>query len=902
MSASISAPVPSVASVAEESLEQALDFEALEAAFELTSGAALRAACRGVVARVNERLKQRFFGGAAVEEIVGLRAFCIDELIRRAWFHIGPGECPHALLAVGGYGRSELHPYSDVDICLLIDGRLDADIRERLENLIGFLWDIGLEIGHSVRTLAECAAVAGADVTVMTNLMEARLIVGPQPLFDALRAATSTAQMWPSERFFQAKVREQEQRHQRYNDAFQQLEPNLKESPGGLRDIQIISWLANRHFATADLRGLVDNGFLTADEYETLLRGRNHLWRIRCALHYLAGRREDRLLFDYQRRVSEVFGFVDESHNRAVEQFMRGFYRTVRELGRLNEMLLGLFREAILDADREPPATPLNRRFQIRGGFIEVTDKRVFQRTPPAILEIFLLIQRNPRIAGVRASTIRLIREHLHLIDDAFRRDIRARSLFMEIIREPRLVGHELQRMHRYGVLSAYLPEFARIEGLMQFDLFHAYTVDEHLLFVVRVMRRFSYPATEEDQPSLVRQAIERIPKLELLYIAGLFHDVGKGSGRDHAEVGAEAVTTFCRAHGLSHRDTQLAAWLVANHLAMSATAQREDIYDIDVVRRFAARIGDETRLDYLFLLTVADIRGTNPRLWTDWKRSLLFELYLATRRALCTDIDVRVARTNLIEATRQEARALLDGAPCAEAAISELWATLSEEYFLRHRPLEIAWHTRAILGAGEDGLPLIATENFANRGGTSVFVYAPDSDYLFAIATATLARLRLDVQDARIVTSSAGYTLDTFTVLDTETRSAVNDPRRLEDIRDRLRSALRTRELAPVQTSPAARRRLRNFSVPASVSFSPDPTHARTVMEVIATDRPGVLSLVGRALRNHGVRLQDARIATIGERAEDYFYITDTAGRPFDNPARQDALRGEIVAVLNQQ
>ncbi len=578
----------SVASVADESLEQALDFDALEAAFAGADGSAMRAACRAVLTRVNERLKQRFFGGAPVEEIVGLRAFCIDEIVRRAWSRVGPGNCAHALLAVGGYGRGELHPYSDVDICIVLGAALDDATRTCIEQLITFLWDIGLEVGHSVRTVDECAQAASGDITIMTNLMEARLLEGPPTLLAAVRTATANDRLWPTDLFFKAKMEEQERRHQRYNDAFQQLEPNIKESPGGLRDIQIIAWVANRHFHTAGLRGLIENGFLTAQEYDALVRGRNHLWRIRCALHYLAGRREDRLLFDYQRRVSEVFGFADESHNRAVEQFMRGFYRTVRELGRLNEMLLGLFQEAILHPDREVRAAPLNRRFQVRGNYIEVASDQVFRRTPPALLEIFLLIQRNPWIKGVRASTIRLIREHLNLIDDKFRRDIRARSLFMEIIRQPRLVGHELQRMHRYGVLSAYLPEFARIEGLMQFDLFHVYTVDEHLLFVLQMMRRFSYPLTEEDQPGLVRQAIERIPKLELLYIAGLYHDVGKGTGRDHSEVGAEEVTAFCRAHGLSNYDTNLVAWLVENHLVMSATAQREDIYDPDVVQRFA--------------------------------------------------------------------------------------------------------------------------------------------------------------------------------------------------------------------------------------------------------------------------------------------------------------------------
>ncbi len=885
-------------SLPEETLEQAIDFDALEAAFAGPSASA--SACRAVLSQANERLKQRFFGGAPVAEIVRLRAAFIDEVMLRAWRHWALAGSAHVLLAVGGYGRAELLPHSDVDICILLAGPLDGETQTKIEGFITFLWDISLEVGHSVRTVAECVTAAVDDITIMTNLMEARRIIGPEALLEALQAATDPTRIWPVDQFFVAKMTEQQQRHQRFNDAFQQLEPNIKESPGGLRDIQSIAWVANRHFRTAGLHGLNDHGFLTTDEYRALVRGRNHLWRIRCALHFMAGRREDRLLFEYQRRVSEVFGFVDESHNRAVEQFMRGFYRTVRELGRLNEMLLSLFQEAIIQREREARATPINRRFQLRGTYIEVVHEQVFKRSPHAMLEMFLLIQRNPWIKGVRASTIRLIRENLPLIDDTLRRDIRARSLFMEIIRQPRRIGHELMRMHRYGVLSAYLPEFARIEGLMQFDLFHVYTVDEHLLFVVQTMRRFSYPITEDDQPALVRQAIERIPKLELLYIAGLYHDVGKGSGRDHSELGAEEVVAFCQAHGLGQYDTNLVAWLVNNHLVMSSTSQRQDVFDPDVQQQFANLVGNENRLDYLFLLTIADIRGTNPQLWTSWKRSLIYELYLGTRRALRSGADLNLERTERIAQTRQEASRLLSVDAYPDHAVALLWSTLGDEYFLRHRPAELAWQTGAILDTDPDDLPVVAIRNFDNVGGTSVFIHAADVDYLFAIVAATLDRLRLDVQDARIITSKAGYALDTFIVLEAETRSIVTDAERIHDIRSRLRSAIKAQSIPQARSAPSINRRLRNFSVPASVTFTPDAVHERTIMEVIATDRPGFLAVVGSVMQRQGIRLHDARIGTIGERAEDYFHITDFENRPLDDLARQDALRQEILVALD--
>lgn len=878
-----------------------LDTAALSAALDHRSGELPPIAqVKPVLQRFNDALKSAFFDGLPAESVVHARAAAVDQVVRAVWRLFELDRSDHTVLAVGGYGRGELHPYSDVDIAIVTTEAATEVERQEIEGFVRYLWDLGLEVGNSVRTVAETAIAAQSDITIMTNLLEARVLSGPDATFADVQAALAPSRMWNSEEFFTAKSREQERRHERFNDAFQQLEPNIKESPGGLRDIQVIAWVANRHFNSRGLAELPGHGFLSEDEFAALQRGQSHLWRIRCALHFLAGRREDRLLFDHQKRVAELFGYTDAAHNRAVEHFMKDFYRTVRELSRLNEILLGLFQEAILQRDREVRTSPLSRRFQVRGNYIEAVNDSVFTRTPPALLEIFLLMQKNPTIKGVRASTIRLIRSHLHLIDDKFRKDIRARSLFMEIIREPRRIGHELQRMHRYGVLPAYLPPFARVEGLMQFDLFHVYTVDEHLLFVVLQMRRFSYPITSEDQPPLIRQVIERLPKLELLYLAGLFHDVGKGQGRDHSETGAEDVTEFGQNHGLSVYDTNLVTWLVRNHLVMSNVAQRQDIYDPEVVTAFAALVGDQIRLDYLFLLTIADIRGTNPKLWTSWKQSLLSELYLLTLRRLRGGAESPNDKAERILETKNEARQHIDAEQFPEHAVALLWSTLGDDYFLRHRPIEIAWHTEAILGADADDLPVVAIRNFEHRGSTSIFIYAVDMDYLFAISTATLDRLRLDVQDARIITSEANYTLDTYSVLDAETRSPVEDPLRLQEIQTRLRSSIRAREIPNARSPHAGQRRLQHFKFPASVEFAPDAAHHRTVMEVIATDRPGFLSVVGRAMQNCGVRLHDARIATIGERAEDYFYITDFADQPVTDEAVRTRLRTSIVDALD--
>ncbi|MEQ8496275.1 MAG: [protein-PII] uridylyltransferase, partial [Gammaproteobacteria bacterium] len=545
---------------------------------------------------------------------------------------------------------------------------------------------------------------------------------------------------------------------------------------------------------------------------------------------------------------------------------------------------------------------PLNRRFNIRNDAIEVRYPGVFRRRPQALLEIFLLMQQHPEIKGVRASTIRLIREHLDLIDERFRHDIRSRSLFLEILRQPRRIAHELMRMHRYGVLGAYLPAFARVAGLMQFDLFHIYTVDEHSLVLVRNLRRFSFPERAEDCPGHCRAALERVPKLELLYVAGLFHDIAKGRQGDHSVLGAEEAVAFCSAHGFSNYDTHLVAWLVRNHLLMSATAQRKDIYDPAVIAEFAREVGDEIHLDYLYLLTVADIRATNPELWTSWKASLLGELYRATRRLMHRSPDAAVEITERVRALRAEAGELIRARRLhlPPARLQRFWDELGDDYFVRHRADEIAWHAAVVLGASADELPIVATRAVPSRGCIAVFVYARDGAALFALTTAALDRLQLDIQDARIMTTAAGFTLDTYMVLEREGGRGADDGMRLEEIAARVRATLLGE--APVQP-PAplgTRRKLRHFHIPTEVNFSRDE-HRRSVMEVIATDQPGLLSRIGHVLEACEIHLIEARIATFGERVEDYFYIATRDGGPCTDAATQARLRGGIVEALDR-
>ena len=845
----------------------------------------------------NQYLITLFEQGEPIGTLVHQRAWFIDQLLLRAW-DLKINLQKLSLIAVGGYGRGELHPSSDIDLMVLLPSRINADIKTRIEDFLRFLWDIGLEVGHSVRTIRECVKEAGADITVATNLMESRLLTGPEALYSEMKVATGPKKIWPTRKFFESKWNEQINRHQRFNDTDHNLEPNIKEGPGGLRDIQMIGWVAKRHFNARTLEELIEHGFLTQEEFQVLDQGNAFLSRIRFALHILSGRREDRLLFDFQRKVAEKFGYHSED-NSAIEKFMKLYYHTTSDLSRLNEMLLQHFQEAIIYATRKEKITEINKRFQIRNNVIEARNKNIFRNYPFAMLELFLLKQQNPKIIGVRASTIRLIRESLHLIDDNYRKDIRNRSLFMEIIRQSRLIGHELRRMHRYGVLAAYMPEFADIEGLMQFDLFHAYTVDEHILFVVQYMRFFTMDQYRDRFP-FAHTLMQSIPKQELLYLAGIFHDIAKGRGGDHSELGRQDTLTFCRNHQISEFDSRLVAWLVKNHLLMSMTTQREDISDPDVINRFATRVGDEMHLNYLYLLTVADINGTNPKLWNSWKAALMIDLYKNTQMALRRGLGNPIDKEERIKEIRSQTIQLLDNSIESESRLNEIWSQLGDDYFIQHSPDEIAWHTRAIAKATDKSLPLILIREMTDRGASEIFIYMQDHDHIFSRATKTLDLLNLNIMDARIITSANGYTLDTFIVLE-ENGENISGRDRKKEIQSLLHTNLSVFDQPIKSVSRIKSRKLKNFPIPTRVSFSQDDKNGRTIMEVTATDRAGFLSAIGSALEQCDTRLQSAKIATYGERIEDIFFITDQHNQKIMDEARHETLRNAIIESVKQ-
>ncbi|HEX9473350.1 MAG TPA: [protein-PII] uridylyltransferase [Steroidobacteraceae bacterium] len=856
--------------------------------------------CRQLLVQGQQELQQRFRDDEPVEALVRARAAYIDVLLACLWqAHLSADLAERlTLAAVGGYGRAELHPCSDVDIMVLAPGSLGESERGQVGSFLAFLWDIGLEVGNSVRTVGECAEESIADVGVMTTLLEARWLAGSRSLLPQMRAALAPDRVWPVRDYFAAKVREQQERHLKANDTAYNLEPDVKTGPGGLRDIQTIAWVAKRHFGAESLDELATHGFLTPSELLRLQQAQTFLWKVRFGLHVLTGRHEDRLLFDHQIRLAHSFGYEDGTYTLAVEQLMQRYYRTVMDVQLLNELLLQLFREAILSDDTPPK--PLTPQFQVRDGSLEAVSEELFARQPSALLELFALLEQHPELRGVRAGTIRAVGRSLWLIDEEFRQNPRNHRLFLEILRAPRGVTHELRRMNNYGVLGRYIPAFGRVVGRMQYDLFHAYTVDAHTLFVVSNARRLAIPEFNQELP-LVSPIMQQLPKQEIVYLGALFHDLAKGRGGDHSELGAVDAEAFCLEQGLSRYEARLVAWLVKHHLLFSMTAQKQDIGDPQVINEFARKIGDEDHLDYLYVLTCADVRGTNPKLWNSWKSHLFHDLYEKTRRALRRGLETPVDKEELVRENQAGARTLLEQSGLSPAEIDAAWARLPEAYFLRYTPAEIARHTGVLASPDSSGEEARVDVEAPPASGTiAVLIYAPHRRHSFARATAVLDQLGLNIVDARITPVGNGYSLDTYHVLE-EDGAMIVDEARLAEIHGALWASLKRPDEAPLSVMRRAPRQLRVFKTPTQITISVDERNARSVLELVAGDRPGLLCDVGKVLWEEHVDLGAAKIGTMGERAEDVFYITDRTSRPLAEAAAE-RLRTRLLEALSQR
>jgi [protein-PII] uridylyltransferase len=854
---------------------------------------------RELLQAANLALKQRFLHGDSVEQLVRDRATLVDIVVVSAWQRIALDKQKRAtkgiaLIAVGGYGRGELHPSSDIDL-LLLTGMNARKAQDAIGQFLAFLWDIGLEIGHSTRSIGECKSACKNDLTIATTLMESRLLYGPEKVYTKLTKSISPPGIWPARAFFEAKLKEQHNRHLQYDDTAYNLEPNVKGSPGGLRDIQMITWVTKRHFGSGNLSSLVEAGFLTEAQLRILRQGRKFLWQIRFALHILTDRREDRLLFDYQARIAELFGYEDATYTLAVEQLMQRYYRTVMDLSRLNEMLLQLFQEAILlNPDAEPQT--LTNEFEVKNGFLQISSDSIFQEDPSTLLEMFLMLQQHPELKGVSARTIALLRRNLHLIDDEFRQNPRNHRLFLQIIAAPEGVTHELRRMNLYGVLGQYIPNFGRIVGRMQYDLFHAYTVDAHTLFVVSNLRRFALERFDHEFPRC-SEIMQSLDTPEVAYLAGLFHDIAKGRGGDHSKLGAVSAEEFCLEHGMSRYDSRLVAWLVRHHLSLSQFAQKKDITDPEVINEFARVVGDMNHLNFLYLLTVADVRATSPKLWNSWKAQLFEETYELTKRALIQGLETPVDKDELILERQQKALTLMRVSQDDADHAKTLWQEFGDEYLLRCRPEEIAWHTAELIRLSKDSKSLtVDIKEVPVKGGTEMLVYTPQEQFTFAIATGILDEFGLSITDARVIPLLNQRSISIYTVLEQDGQPLTEENRR-NKIVQRLLKAFISGESKPVEVTRKVPRQARMFNTSTEVNFAADANNSRTVMELTASDRPGLLAETGQALMNLNIYIQMAKIVTVGERAEDVFYITDSNGKPISDELK-DKLRAELVSA----
>ena len=825
---------------------------------------------RQTLARGRAALKAAFGEKSDATKALQRQCALVDEALRAIWSETGQAD-ELALIAVGGYGRGLLYPYSDVDVLILLPDEIGDSARAGVEALVGVLWDIGLEIGHSVRTIGECQDEARRDVTVQTTLLESRLVAGNRKQY--ARFASAIIKDLDVAYFVEAKLLEQQQRHTRFNDTAYNLEPNIKESPGGLRDLQNILWISKAAGLGHRWQDLTRQKILTREEARQLKRHEATLAVLRVRLHYLTNRREDRLLFDFQSELAKEYGLADTPARRASEQLMQQFYTTAKAVQLLNTIVLQNLRRRIFPASAAEPRE-LNDRFRVNAELLEASHG-LFRRQPAAILEAFLLLQDHPELKGFAVPTMRALWHARDQIDAAFRRSPENRALFMEILRRPSGITQALRRMNQYGVLGRYIPAFGRIVGRMQHDLFHVYTVDEHILMVVRNLRRFAVPEMAHEYP-LCSRLIAEFDRIEVLYLAGLFHDIAKGRGGDHSKLGMADAARFCRAHGLSKDDTELVTWLVEQHLMMSATAQKQDLSDPDVIRAFADRVRNDRRLVALYLLTAADIRGTSPKVWNAWKAKLLEDLFRTTRRLLNPGT---VPAENTLHARQERALVKLRAYAIADDAPRKLWDRLDDSYFLRHDEQDIVWHTRLLNYRVDTPVPIVKARLSPIGEGLQVMIYAPDEKSLFARICGFFQSISFSIVEAKIYTTRHGYALDSFQVMDPA--GATSHYRDLISyIEHELETQLRTHGELPVPSKGRLSRQVKYVPMTPEVHIRPDEKGAYYYLNVVAGDRPGLLYRIARVLDNYGINLYTAKINTLGERAEDTFLVSGDALR----------------------
>ena len=842
----------------------------------------------------------RFHEGEDIHTLVNEAARFADLLISLAWlrFTWDDGIC---LIAVGGYGRGELHPHSDIDLLILMRSDHASRHKESIEQFLTFLWDIQLKIGHSVRSLSQCVSEAKRDITIATNLMETRLICGDSQLRLAMMEKTGPDKIWASADFYRGKIDEQIARHHRHDDTEYNLEPNVKEAPGGLRDIQLANWTAKRHFNVHRRSQLVKKGFLSEEEYLTLRHDEEFLWKVRYGLHLIAGRPEERLLFDHQRTLATMLGYSDSEGKLGVEKFMQRYYQVVLSIRELNDVLLQYLDEAIYRKGKANNVTIINDRFLIRDDYLDTVDETIFTKQPSALLELFVILGENDNILGIRAATIRQIRLHRNLINDDFRSDAVNKDLFMRLLRVPFKLSVQLQRMNRYGILGKYLPEFGRIVGQTQHDLFHIYPVDVHTLQVIRNIRRFVRPEMSKLFP-IASHIYKNLAKPELIIIAALYHDIAKGRGGDHSKLGAIDIADFATRHNMQPEEIELLHWLVESHLLMSTVSQREDTSDPDVIYKFANHVGDVMHLEHLYLLTVADINATNPQLWTDWKGSLMHNLYFETKRVLQEGLSAPAKRATWVASAKAAVLQRLEIKGISQAEAVHIWHDVDDELFLRERADDIAGFTEAIFNNPNIDEPVILIRDLGVEVpiATQIFVHAQDRQRIFSVIAAVLDKLQLNIQDARLQSTSDGQAFDVFYVLDDDGDPLGKNTSLCAKIVTSLKQGIAQPEKMNLDIQRRTSRQLKHFALKSVTSLRNEKDSNATILEVITPDRPGLLAHIASIFLRYEINVYNAKIATLGERVEDIFYLTDSHHQPLTDTEFNNRLQQTICNELD--
>ena len=862
----------------------------------MTDLQALRSRYRAQKSTILEAIASPGTTTRGVRATLGKLSALADGTLKTLWRQAGFTR-PFALIAVGGFGRGELFPYSDVDVLVLLPNEhspaTDAQLKTQIEGFIGSCWDAGLEIGSSVRTVAECLEEAARDVTVQTSLLEARLITGSAELFAGFERQFFSA-IDPGA-FFIAKTLEMRQRHSKFEDTPYALEPNCKESPGGLRDLQVILWVAKAAGYGNDWDALAKSGLATAFEVQQIKHNEAVLRLIRARLHLLARRREDRLVFDLQNAMAQSFGFEappDNTDNRAFvrpsEALMKRYYWSAKAVTQLNQILLLNIEERLNPSTQAPQA--INARFYDKAGLVEVASDDLYQREPHAILETFLIYQTTPGLKGLSARTLRALYNARDLMNGKFRNDPVNRETFKQIMMQRSGITHAMRLMNQTSVLGRYLWAFRKIVGQMQHDLFHVYTVDQHILMVLRNVRRFFIVEHAHEYP-FCSQLAAGWDKPWILYTAALFHDIAKGRGGDHSELGAVEARRFCKQHAFSKEDTQLIEFIVHEHLTMSRVAQKSDLSDPDIVAAFAKRVGNERYLTALYLFTVADIRGTSPKVWNAWKGKLLEDLYRLTLRVLGGHA---ADPHDEVEARKRDALIMLALHAQPFEAHKRLWETLDVGYFLRHDAADIAWHTRQLSRHVGAGKPIVRARKSPVGEGLQVVVYTPDQADLFARICGYFDQGGFSILDARVHTANNGYAMDTFQVV----TSALPDHYRelTSMVESELSRVLAEAGPLPPPSRGRVSRRVKSFPITPRVTLRPDEKGQRWLLNISASDRLGLLYCVARVLARHKINLQLAKINTLGERVDDTFLIE---GPELQHNRAQIEIETELMEAL---